>query len=100
MGDAFWKAFERRVAALFGGKRRGADVDGGKTDIIKSGWAIEVKTRKVVSYGLVLEAINQAKENAESETDIPVAVLKRKGESVSDAIVAMNIMDFVRHFVD
>lgn len=37
MPDAGWKKLERRVAALFGGQRRGADYGGkagGKSDVI------------------------------------------------------------------
>jgi len=100
MVDSFWKAFERYVASLFGGKRRGPDVEGGKTDVIKPGWAIECKTWSRISFSDIQKAIEQARENREHEDDIPIAVLKIKGQQNKTAIVAMNIMDFKKHFVD
>ncbi len=62
MPDAAWKAFERRVARLFGGKRRGPDVggsEGGRSDVIAPGWSIEVKLLGRPGYADLLGAARQ-----------------------------------------
>ncbi len=63
MADAAWKAFERRVATIFGGRRRGADFrgpDGGKSDVIAEGWSIECKLLGRPCYPDLLAAARQA----------------------------------------
>ena len=53
MADKAWKAFERRIASVFGGKRRGADTSddrGGKTDVIHPFYAIECKLLGAPSF--------------------------------------------------
>jgi len=97
-----WKSWELRLAKIFGGKRRGAyvsDGKGGKTDIIKDGWAIEVKLLKRPTYQQMFDACLQAERNAESKLDIPLAVVKKKYSRDDDALVIMRLETFRDHFI-
>jgi hypothetical protein len=103
MSDKPWKAFERRVAALFGGQRRGAYTGSGrqgKSDIIKPGWSIECKLYREPDYDTLLGAARQAERNAERPGDIPVAVVKRKGGRDDNALVVMRLETFQAFFVN
>jgi hypothetical protein len=105
MGDKAWKAWERTVAAVFGGKRRGAYTgsggnNSGKTDIIVPGWAIECKLLGRPGFQDLLDASRQAESNRECATDIPVAVVKRKGDPVGDALVVMRLEEFREWFIN
>ena len=96
MGDKSWKAWERRIARVFGGQRRGPDVrgeHGGKTDVIHDHYAIEVKLLSRSNYGDVMEACLQAERNAEPNQE-PVAVVKRKYAEDKDALVVMRLETF------
>ena len=99
-----WKSWERRVAAIFGGKHRGAYVsDGttGKNDIIVDGWSIECKLLKRPTYQQMFDACKQAEDNSEAVTDIPIAVVKKNHQSVrdKDALVIMRLETFRDFFV-
>ena len=103
MTDTAWKAWERKVAAIFGGKRRGAytgSAQGGRSDVIKAGWSIECKLLSRPGFADLLAAAEQAERNAEKPDDIPVAVVKRKGEAITQALVVMRLERFVEFFVD
>lgn len=103
MSDAAWKKFERRVAKAFGGKRRGAYTGsngGGKTDVIVDGWAIECKLLSRPGYQSLLDAALQAERNAETGEDIPVAVVKRKGDLDVNALVVMRFKTFQDWFLE
>ena len=98
MGDKGWKAFERRVARIFGGERRGADFGdarGGKTDVIHDHFAIECKLLARPTYQQMLDACLQA-EAASEPLQEPVAVVKRKrqGSPDGDALVVMRLETF------
>jgi len=100
-----WKAFEGRIAKIFKGKRRGAYVsDGkkGKTDIIVDGWAIECKLLKRPTYQQMMDACKQAETNAESVTDIPIAIVKKNNQGIKDgdALVIMRLDMFRDFFVE
>ena len=100
MSDKAWKQWERDVAALFGGQRRGADfrsVNGGKNDVIVDGWSIECKLLSRPSWGDLVASVQQARDAAESG-DIPIAVVRKKGQLKGDALVVMNIGDFINFF--
>lgn len=102
MTDTAWKAFERRVASVFGGKRRGAytgTTQGGKSDIIKPGWSIECKLLSRPCFADLLAAARQAEANAEQPTDIPISVIKRKGDLDTQALVVMRLERFKEFFV-
>jgi hypothetical protein len=98
--DAAWKAFERRIAAFVGGKRRGADTRGergGKTDIVHDSLAVEVKLLGRSAHADILNACRQAETNGE-ELQTPIAVVKRKGDQDVDAIVAMRLKTWLQWY--
>ena len=101
MSDKSWKAWERRVAKMFGGERRGADyrsANGGKNDIIKEGWSIEVKLLSRPSFGQMSAAFDQAVEASEPG-DIPIAIIKKKFDLDENALVVMKLGEFMEWFV-
>ena len=101
MADASWKSFERRVARIFGGKRRGPDfrgANGGKSDVIAEGWAVECKLLGRPTYGQMLAACKQA-EGYATDGQIPVAIVKRKYRDDVDAIVCMRLDVFREWFI-
>ena len=101
MSDKSWKAWERRVAKMFGGERRGADyrsASGGKNDIIKEGWSIEVKLLSRPSFGQMSAAFDQAVEASEPG-DIPIAIIKKKFDLDENALVVMKLGEFMEWFV-
>ena len=101
MTDKAWKAFERRIAKIFGGKRRGAHTsDGkkGKSDIIKDGFSIECKLLARPTRQQMFDACLQAERNAESILDIPLAIVKKKYDRDGDALVIMRLETFRDHF--
>ena len=92
-----WKDFERRIAAIFGGKRRGAYVaneEGGKSDIIHPHYSIECKLLGAPTYSAMLAACRQAEDNADSPLHEPVAVVKRKNARMKDSLVVMRLETF------
>ena len=94
MPDAAWKAFERKIAEVLGGKRRGPDVrgdSGGKNDIIHPHWSAECKLLGAPGYAQILEAAMQAERNADSEAQCPVAFVKRKGANLENTLVVMRL---------
>lgn len=96
MADKAWKAFERRVAAVFGGRRRGADTrgaDGGKTDVVHDHYAIECKLLARPTYSDMRGAVAQAERNA-SPGQEPIAIVKRKNFADDDALVIMRLATF------
>jgi hypothetical protein len=102
MADKSWKAFERRIAKRFGGKRRGADYGGfagGTNDIICEGFSVECKLYKRPSYGMMVDACFQAEAAREKFTDAAVAVVKKKGARDNDALVIMRLEEFERNYL-
>ncbi len=99
MADKSWKAFERRIAAMVGGKRRGADyrnreAGGGKDDIVHPEISCECKLLSSVSWCDLLNAAKQAERNA-APGKLPVAIVKRKGSLDRDALVVMRLERFL-----
>ena len=91
--DAGWKQFERRIAKMIGGRRRGPDVSdesGGKTDIIHPGFGVECKLLARSGHADILEAVRQAERNSE-DTQTPIAIVKRKHDRDKDALVCMRL---------
>ncbi len=99
MPDAAWKQFERRVAALFGGKRRGAAGDG-SSDVVHAFWAPECKLLGRPSFSDLLAAAEQAETNAQPH-HCPIAVVKRKlrGSPDTEALVVFRLETFLEWFV-
>lgn len=102
MSDKAWKAWERRVASIFGGQRRGAYTGSksqGKNDIIVDGWSVEVKLLSRPTYQQMFDACKQAEANIETILDIPVAIVKKKGARDKDALVIMRLEQFREFFI-
>ena len=91
-----WKAFERFVSKYLGGTRRGADfgdATGGKNDIIHEWLSPECKYGARITYGLIQQALRQA-ERAATKEQLPIAIVKKKGDSNEEAVVCINIKWF------
>lgn len=100
MTDKSWKKWERWVCRQFGGQRRGPDyrdAQGGKNDCSVPGWSIECKYGARMTYQVMLDACRQAEKAAE-RFDIPVAVVKRKGDANKDGLVVMRAETFLEWF--
>jgi len=93
--DKSWKAFERRISKLFGGKRRGPYRG---SDVIVPGWSIECKLLARPSFGVMLAACRQAEGERDNPQDIPLAIIKRKYDADDDALVCMRLQEFPRIF--
>ena len=101
MSDAAWKAWESRVARIFGGRRRGPDTrgpDGGRSDVVHRFWSPEVKLLGRPGYADLLAACHQAEANR-GPHQCPVAVVKRKRARDSDALVVLRLETFRDWFV-
>jgi hypothetical protein len=98
MSDSRWKATERKIAGLLGGRRvpvsgRGR---GDAPDIAHPWLAIEVKDRATLPLWL-LDALDQAEASATAE-QLPVAVLHRAGDRHDQAVIVLRLADFVDWF--
>jgi hypothetical protein len=98
MADKRWKATERRIAALLGGRRvpvsgRGR---GDAPDIAHPWLALEIKDRAVLPAWL-LDALDQAERSA-TPAQLPAAVLHRAGDRHDAALVVLRLSDFVAWF--
>ena len=99
MPDSSWKSFERRIAKLFGGKRRGADYrseQGGKDDVVHGRFSIECKLLGRPSYSDLLDAARQAERNSPPDR-IPIAIIKRKHADDRDSLVVMRLETFLKY---
>lgn len=99
---ATWKMWERRICAVFGLKRRGADygdIFGGKNDAVQTDgresewWSLEVKHGKRITFQLLLDACRQA-EGASSGFQEPVVVAHRERDSLDDCLVVQRLATF------
>jgi hypothetical protein len=100
MTDQRWKATERKIAALLGGRRvpvsgRGR---GDAPDIAHPWLSLEVKDRAALPAWL-LDALAQAEASA-TPAQLPVAVLHRAGDRHDHALVVVRLKTFVDRFVD
>jgi hypothetical protein len=98
MPDTRWKATERRIAALLGGRRvpvsgRGR---GDAPDIAHPWLALEIKDRATLPAWL-LDALDQAERSA-TPTQLPAAVLHRAGDRHDHALVVLRLKDFAAWF--
>lgn len=96
MPEKAWKTFERRIATIFGCRRRGVDfgteAEGGKDDLTHEHYSIECKLYGVPSYALLLSACRQAEAAAKGRE--PLAVVKRKRDHDDNALVVMRLETF------
>lgn len=99
-----WKKCEKEIAALLGGKRRGASfihekTDGtheivGNTDVILDGFAVEVKHSRRPTWALIRGALTQAGENKTHSADLPVAIIHKERDRYDDSLVIISIETF------
>ena len=97
MGDTAWKAFERRIANLFGTKRNGCvtgdgSAGSGSADLESDAFSVECKLLGRPSWSGMVEACLQAERNA-SPLREPVAVIKKKGAG-QETLVVMRLETF------
>ena len=97
MPDKTWKAFERKVAKILGGKRipSSGAAPGFKGDVEHPLFFIECKhglqiPKTIVSWYL------KAKEQAKKESKIPIVVMKPKGKH--EEYVVISLTDFAKLF--
>ncbi len=100
MSDKRWKATERRIAALLGGRRvpvsgRGR---GDQPDIARPWLSLEVKDRATLPIWL-LDALDQAEASA-TDKQLPVAVLHRAGDRHDHSLIVLRLAAFVDWFGD
>ncbi len=92
-----WKACERRIAKLLGGRR--IPVTGrqrGETpDIEHETLSIEVKSRKSLPAWL-LNALKQA-QAASKEGKVPVVVLHQDHAAYAESLVVLRLKDYSEH---
>jgi len=107
MTDKTWKKVEREIAKYFpDGQRRGADFKqrfraGGKSDVITSApLSVEIKHSKSPSFGLIVNAIEQARIAREDKGELPISVIHKKGWRYGQSIVSMTLDDFCKFFLD
>jgi len=97
-----WKAFELRVAKLFGGRRRGPDTRGargGKNDIICEVWSPECALLQTASYSHILGKAKQSERNC-VENHVPIAIVKKKYTEDADSLVVMRLATFAEWFLN
>jgi hypothetical protein len=98
-----WKAWERYVAEILGGVRRGplVSVQGeegrGHNDIagLEGRYSVECKHGASIGYALILEACDQAFLSSEDD-EIPIAAIHKKGTPFGDAIFCIRLKDWQR----
>jgi len=97
MGDRAWKAFERKVAKILGGKRipSSGAAPGFKGDVEHPLFFIECKWGKHIPK-TIIEWYLKAKEQAKKESKIPIVVMKPKGKH--EEYVVISLTDFAKLF--
>ena len=91
MSEKSWKAAERKVAGLLGGRRVPVSgrQRGATPDIAHEVYSVEVKTRRTLPAWLE-DAMRQAEASAK-DGQLPVAVLHQTGRRYRDALVLVRL---------
>ncbi len=89
-----WKAVEREVAAMLGGKRTNRDRGERVEDITHPLLSVEVKHGAYVPV-FVVRTVEQAHLNSPNDK-IPVSVMHRKGERVEESLVCMKLSSLIK----
>ena len=91
--DKLWKATERQLAKILGGKRVPVhSTSGVKCDISCPAWSVEVKERKRLPV-LLKDTVAQARRNCE-KGKLAIAVFHEKGKQHDTDIVCISLKDF------
>jgi len=95
MPDRAWKATERRVGALLGGRRVPVTgrQRGSAPDVEHVDYSIEVKHRAKLPRW-ILEAMDQANKAA-SGAQLPIVVLHQSGDRFAEALVVIKLENFL-----
>jgi len=90
-----WKACERRVAELLGGRRVPVSgrAQGDCPDVAHERLSIEVKSRKRLP-GWLEEALRQA-EASSKEGQTPIAIFHQDGRHYADCLIVLRLKDFI-----
>ena len=91
MSDKAWKACERAIARILGGKRVGA-TGTNSPDVVTDRFAVEVKMRRTFPHE-VWAAMDQAEQNAGKR--MPLVVMHRHGARHEYDLVVLRLADFV-----
>ncbi len=95
MGNKLWKATERKIAGMLGGKRIPVNsTDGIKCDVDTGVLGIEVKERKKLP-AFITKCMKQAVDNC-PDGRVPSIVLHEKGDRYEDAMICFLIKDFLK----
>ena len=89
--DKTWKAAERRIAKILGGRRYPANT-GGPEDIEHEELSVQVKHRKNLPIW-IKSAILDAEATAGAR--LPIAVLHERYSPYEDSLVIMRLSEFV-----
>ena len=99
---AAWKAWERFVAGVLGGVRRGPVVGdgesgGGYNDIagLDGRYSVECKHATQIGFALILGACKQAMQAATNH-EIPIAAIHSKGTPYEDGLLCVRVGDWQR----
>ena len=95
--DKLWKATERKLSKILGGKRVPVhSTDGIKCDITCPAWSVEVKERKRLPV-LLKDTVAQARRNCE-DGKLAIAVFHEKGKNHDTDIVAVKLSDWIEWY--
>lgn len=95
MTDTTWKAAERRISQLLGGKRLGP-TGTPQPDVVSDFLVAEVKHKKRMPQWL-WDAVEQAREQRDVQR-MPIVVLHQYGQRYDHSLVVARLDDFV-HYV-
>ncbi len=97
-----WQKEETQVCQKLGGERRGPDQSGrdqtGKNDCVDTpGFSVEVKLTKSLQYSQLWGYVDEAKAAA-SKLELPIAVVRKPGESKDRRMVLIDFEDFWKFY--
>jgi hypothetical protein len=94
--DKPWKAFERKVAKLFGTVRIPVDGRGDRPDMETETHVVEMKHWKNMPYR-VEAALMQAEKNSSPEK-LPLAIIGQSNRRWQDSLVVMRLGEYIDHY--
>lgn len=92
MPNTTWKSYERRIAALLGGRRLGATGDDGP-DVLTPTLSVQCKHRKTLPQWIG-EAVDNARRGA-GNGRLGVALLHANRQRDLDSLVVMRLGDYI-----
>lgn len=100
MTDRAWKANERMIAKYIGcqripvsGRQRGDN-----PDLDHPHLACEVKLRKTIPAWLK-DAMDQAQASKRRKNDMPVVIIRERGQRVEDALIVTTLGEFRERYL-